>query len=231
MTVEILNITFHDFLTPEFYINHGGLWLTLFIVFAETGLMVGFFLPGDSLLFVAGIYSKALVNSVISGGSGSEFLDLAILFVLISISGIAGNSIGYWFGARSGPYLFKRKDNFFFRKKHLYQAKEFFNRHGGPAIVLARFLPIIRTFVPIISGIILFDKKKFLYYNVIGSTAWCFTILMAGHFLEKLFLNKLGIDLKKHLEIIIVFLVIVTTAPVLYKLIFKEKVTQKSDMK
>src|SRR4051812_41185964 len=114
--IELLNFTIKDLLLPDFYINNGGLWLILFIVFAETGLMVGFFLPGDSLLFVAGIYSKMLINSVLPGGLGSDFADLMILFILISICGILGNMAGYWFGKKGGPFLFERKDTFFFKK-------------------------------------------------------------------------------------------------------------------
>src|SRR3982074_2804292 len=99
---ELLTITLKDLLNPEFYINNGGLWVLLFIVFAETGLMVGFFLPGDSLLFVAGIYSQKLVASILPGGTGSEFIDLLILFILVTVSGIIGNALGYWFGKKSG---------------------------------------------------------------------------------------------------------------------------------
>src|SRR5579872_5398310 len=119
--VTLLSITFRDLLHPEFYIQNGGLWVLLFIVFAETGLMVGFFLPGDSLLFVAGIYSQSLVDTVITHGSvkgtGSDFLDLIILWAMVSIAGILGNTVGYWFGNKTGPFLFHRKDNWLFKKK------------------------------------------------------------------------------------------------------------------
>src|ERR1700712_2683624 len=185
----LLAITFRDLLNPEFYINNGGLWVLLFIVFAETGLMVGFFLPGDSLLFVAGIYSQNLIEKIISGGTGSDFFNLVILWLLISLCGIFGNMLGYWFGKKSGNYLFTRKDNFFFKKKHLFDAKAFYDKHGGQAIVFARFLPIIRTFAPIIAGIVQMDKKKFTYYNVIGCVSWVFLMLFAGHYLYKIFLE------------------------------------------
>jgi membrane-associated protein len=221
--IELLAFTFKDLLNPEFYINNGGLWLILFIVFAETGLMVGFFLPGDSLLFVAGIYSKMLVNSFIPGGSGSDFIDIMILFVLITICGILGNMVGYWFGKKSGPFLFDRKDTFFFKRKYLYQAKEFYEKHGGQAIVFARFLPIIRTFAPIIAGVVVMTRSKFMFYNIVGCIAWVFTMLMAGHYLDKLFLNSFGLDLKKHLEFIILIIVVITTLPVIYKIFFGEK--------
>ncbi len=221
--VELLHITLKDLFDPVFYINHGGIWIVLFIIFAETGLMIGFFLPGDSLLFVSGIYSKMLIGSLIPGGLGNDFLEVMILFVLISVAGILGNELGYWFGYKTGPVLFKRKDTWLFKKKHLYQAKEFYYKHGGIAIVLARFLPILRTFAPIVAGIVKMDKKSFLVYNILGSTAWVFTVLIAGHYLEKLFLNNFGFDLKQHLFVIVIFLVVITTVPVLYKIISRKK--------
>ena len=221
--VELINITLKDLFNPVFYINHGGIWIVLFIIFAETGLMIGFFLPGDSLLLVSGIYSKMLIGSLIAGGLGNDFLEVMVLFVLISIAGVLGNELGYWFGFKTGPILFKRKDNWLFKKKHLYQAKEFYDKHGGIAIVLARFLPMLRTFAPVVAGIVKMDKKSFLRYNIIGSTAWVFTVLMAGHYLEKLFLNNFGFDLKQHLLVIVIFLVIITTGPVLYKMISRKK--------
>lgn len=221
--IELLTITWKDFLSPEFYINNGGLWVLLFIVFAETGLMVGFFLPGDSLLFVAGIYSQKLVDKLITGGTGSDIIDLTILLILISACGIIGNMLGYWFGKKSGPYLFHRKDTFLFKKRHLLDAKEFYDKHGGQAIVFARFIPIVRTFAPIIAGIVNMDKKKFMMYNIAGCVAWVFLMLFAGHYLDKLFITKFNFDLKKHLEIIVLVIVLITTLPVLYKLFFGKR--------
>src|SRR5215469_10615961 len=159
--LHLLTINWKDLLNPDFYINNGGLWVMLFIVFAETGLMVGFFLPGDSLLFVAGIYSQKLVNTLIPGGTGSDFADLMILLVLVTVCGFLGNVVGYWFGYKSGPFLFQRKDTLFFKKRRLYDAKYFYEKHGGEAIIFARFLPIIRTFAPIIAGIVQMDRRKF----------------------------------------------------------------------
>ncbi len=223
--IDLLSITLKELLNPEFYINNGGLWLLLFIVFAETGLMVGFFLPGDSLLFVAGIYSKMLINSLLPGGTGSDFIDLLILFALISACGVLGNMMGYWFGRKSGPFLFDRPDTWLFKKKYLFQAREFYDKHGGQAIVFARFLPIVRTFAPIIAGIVRMDRKKFMLYNLIGCMAWVFMMLIAGHYLDKLFLNQFNFDLKKHLELIVIGIVLITTIPVLYKIIFPGKKT------
>jgi membrane-associated protein len=227
--IALLTISLKDLINPDFYINNGGLWVLLFIVFAETGLMVGFFLPGDSLLFVAGIYSEKLVASLPTGGTGSDIADLLILFVMVSVCGIIGNSLGYWFGKKSGPFLFHRKDNFFFKKKYLYQAREFYDQHGGQAIVFARFLPIIRTFAPIIAGIVVMDKKKFTYYNLIGCLAWAFLMLFAGHYLYRLLLIKFHFDLKQHLEVLVIGIVIITTFPVIYKIFFGKKKQHRGD--
>jgi membrane-associated protein len=221
--LELLTITWKDLLNPDFYINNGGLWVLLFIVFAETGLMFGFFLPGDSLLFVAGIYSEKLVGSMISGGTGNDLFDLLVLWVLVSLCGIIGNALGYWFGNKSGPFLFHRKDTFLFKKKYLFQAKAFYDKHGGEAIAFARFLPIVRTFAPVIAGIVAMNRKKFHLYNVVGCVAWVFTMLFGGHYFYKLFLMKFGFDLKQHLEVIVIGIVVITTAPVLYKLFFGRK--------
>jgi len=223
--IQLLAFTFKDLLNPDFYINNGGLWLILFLVFAETGLMIGFFLPGDSLLFLAGIYSRMLINSVIPGGLGSDFADLLVLFVLITVCGIIGNMVGYWFGKKGGPYLFERKDSFFFKRKYLIQAKEFYDKHGGQAIVFARFLPIVRTFAPIIAGIVQMERKKFMYYNVLGCMAWVFTMLFAGHYLDKLFIREFGFDLKQHLELIVIGIILITTLPVIYKIFFGKRKT------
>lgn len=214
--IQILAIHFKDLLSPEFYIEHGGVWIILFIVFAETGLLAGFFLPGDSLLFIAGIYSDKLGNEVLPGGN--EFTHLLILMVLISLAGILGNYAGYWFGKKSGPFLYERKDSFFFKRKYLNQAHEFYEKHGGAAIIFARFLPIIRTFAPVIAGVVGMDKKKFTYYNIVGSVAWVSVMLLAGHFLQKVILKQFGFDLKQHLEVIVIGIVLMTTLPVLIKL-------------
>jgi membrane-associated protein len=212
-----------DLLNPLFYIRNGGLWLMLFIVFAETGLMIGFFLPGDSLLFVAGIYSKSLVDTLLPGGTGSDFIDVLILIVLVSIAGIVGNMLGYWFGKKSGPFLFTRKDTLLFKRKHLLRAKEFYDKHGGQAIVFARFLPIVRTFAPIIAGIVQMEWKKFMFYNVVGCLAWVASMLLAGHYLDKFFIRNFNFDLKQHLELIVLGIVLVTTLPVVYKIFFGKK--------
>ncbi|MFZ6025717.1 MAG: DedA family protein [Bacteroidota bacterium] len=221
--LQILLSDFHwsQLLQPQFYIEHGGLWLILFVVFAETGLFVGFFLPGDSLLFVAGIYSSNLANEFIP--TGNEYLDLLMLMLLISAAGIAGNTVGYWFGRKVGPAMYNWKENMLFKRRYLEQAHEFYEKHGGGAIIIARFIPIVRTFAPIVAGIISMDKKKFVFFNIVGCVAWVFSMLFAGHFLQKWILNEFGFDLKDHLEVIVIGIVLVTTAPVLIKLFSGKK--------
>lgn len=213
-------------LNPEFYIllEFGGikigLLVILFIVFAETGLLAGFFLPGDSLLFLAGIYSESLMSQI---SLGNDFLNVTFFALLVSIMGVLGNMTGYWFGSKSGTYLYNRKDSFFYKKKYLYQSKDFFDKYGSRAIVFARFLPIVRTFAPIIAGIVSMDKKKFMFYNIVGSFLWSFSMIFAGHYLHALFLDKFEIDLKHYIEYIVLIIVAFTTVPVLWK-IFKKKV-------
>jgi membrane-associated protein len=215
-------LLFHwtELFQPQWYIDNGGLWFIVFAVFAETGLFAGFFLPGDSLLFVTGIFSDNLVKTALGIDLQSSFFNLMILGVVISLAGVIGNFAGYWFGQKSGPYLFEKKSSFLFKKKYLFQAKDFYEKHGGGAIVMARFLPILRTFAPIVAGIVGMNKSKFIFYNVVGSFAWVFSMLFAGHYLQILFLNWFSFDLKKHLEVIVVGIVLITTAPVILKLFF-----------
>jgi membrane-associated protein len=204
-------------LQPQFYLEHGGLWLLLFVVFAETGLFFGFFLPGDSLLFVAGIYSMPLASQIYV--TENEWLNLFILFSFISVAGIIGNYVGYKIGKNVGPAMYDWKDNMLFKKKYLVQAQEFYEKHGGRAIVIARFIPIVRTFAPIVAGIVQMDKKKFYYFNIVGSITWVASMLCAGHFLQSWILNHFQFDLKKHLEVIVLGIVFITTAPVVIKVI------------
>lgn len=212
-------------LNPEFYINFSigetkiGLWIVLFIVFAETGLFAGFFLPGDSLLFLAGIYSRDLIENFTF--IESDIVNVTLLSTLIAIAGILGNMVGYWFGAKSGYYLYKKQDSFWFKKKYLIQSKDFFERYGGKAIIFARFLPIVRTFAPIVAGIVTMDKKKFMFYNVVSSFLWSFVLVFSGHYLYGMFLEKYDIDLKHHIEKIIIAIIIISTLPVFLKMIKK----------
>ena len=212
---------------PEFYITLSiggvqiGLFIVLFIVFAETGLFAGFFLPGDSLLFLAGIYSRDLIQNVVV--IPSDFLNVLLLSTAVAVMGVFGNMTGYWFGAKSGYYLFKKEDSFWFKKKYLLQSKDFFEKYGGKAIIYARFLPIFRTFAPIIAGIVSMDKKKFMFYNVLSSFLWSFILIFAGHYLYGVFLKQ-GIDLKHYIGYIIVVIVIISTFPVILKLLKKRPI-------
>lgn len=226
----LLEGSFHwsQLLQPQFYIEHGGLWLILLVVFAETGLFVGFFLPGDSLLFVAGIYSNDLAKAFVP--TGNEYIDLLVLVILISLAGIVGNSVGYWFGRKVGPAMYEWKENMLFKRKYLRQAHDFYEKHGGGAIVIARFIPIVRTFAPIVAGIVQMNAKKFVFYNIVGCVAWVFSMLFGGHFLQKWILSEFGFDLRLHLEVIVLGIVLVTTAPVLIKIFTnRSKATTKEE--
>lgn len=221
------NFDWKELFNPEFYILlefQGvkiGLIVVLFIVFAETGLLAGFFLPGDSLLFLAGIYSENLMQQV---SVGNNFVNVTFLALLVAVAGITGNMFGYWFGAKSGTYLYNRQDNFFFKKKYLLDAKDFFDKYGNKAIIFARFIPIVRTFTPVIAGIVSMDKKKFMFYNIAGSLLWAFTMIFAGHYLYQFFLEKFNINLKHYIEFIVIGIVGFTTVPVLIKLLKKRKI-------
>ncbi len=216
-----------NLIDPLFYIHFDingvkmGLLIVLFIVFAETGLFAGFFLPGDSLLFLAGIYNRELVQNAFM--IESAFLNVALLSALVALAGILGNTVGYWFGAKSGYYLYNKEDSFWFKKKYLIQSKEFFETHGGRAIIFARFLPIFRTFAPIVAGIVRMEKKKFMFYNVVSSILWSFSLIFAGHYLYGFLLEEFDIDLKHHIEVIIIGLVALTMIPVILKFAKKSK--------
>lgn len=191
---------------------YGGLYLVAFIIFAETGLFVGFFLPGDSLLFVTGLM---IANS--KSPFSNDFANLAYWISLITVAGVIGNAVGYWFGRKTGPVLFEKRDTLLFKRKHVLQAKDFYDKRGGSAIILARFLPIVRTFAPIVAGIVKMDRKKFVFYNILGCIAWVTTMTLSGYFLGE---NEW---VKKNFEKIVIGMIVVTTAPVLFKMFFGKK--------
>lgn len=195
-----------------FVTQYGGLYLVAFIIFAETGLFVGFFLPGDSLLFVTGLM---IANS--QNPFGNDFLNLLYWIILIIISGVIGNAVGYWFGRKTGPLLFEKRDTFLFKRKHILQAKEFYDKRGGAAIILARFLPIVRTFAPIVAGIVRMKRKTFILYNYIGCVLWVTSMILAGYFLGE---NEW---VKHNFEKIVIGLIVITTAPVIFKMFFHKK--------
>tara|TARA_R110000868_G_scaffold112_9_gene1169 strand:- start:2184 stop:2867 length:684 start_codon:yes stop_codon:yes gene_type:complete len=220
-----------NLIDPLFYIHFDvngiklGIYIVLFIVFAETGLFAGFFLPGDSLLFLAGIYNRELIENILF--IDSDFINVVLLSTMVGFAGILGNIVGYWFGSKSGYYLYNKKDTFWFKKKYLVQSKDFFERHGGRAIIFARFLPIFRTFAPIVAGIVTMDKKKFMFYNVVSSFLWSFILIFAGHYLYGFLLDKYQINLKEHIELIVIGLVVITLSPVLIKLARKHPVSEE----
>jgi membrane-associated protein len=202
----------------DWIIQNGGLWILLFVVFAETGLFVGFFLPGDSLLFAAGIYLSDLT---------AEFYDVhySVILLMVIIASVLGNVVGYWFGYQTGPLIYERKETWLFRKKHLLRAQQFYHKNGKGTIFLAKFLPIIRTFAPIVGGIVRMHKPTFMLYNILGSIAWVCSMMLGGYYLENWVVKKFDFSLAAHIELIAIGIILITTLPVLYKLFFaKEKI-------
>lgn len=207
-------------------IENGGLYFLLFVVFAETGLFVGFFLPGDSLLFAAGIFMNNLVKELAGvtddGHMSFGFYHIVIILMII-LASVLGNIIGYWFGYKTGPLLFERKDTWIFKKKHLIRARDFYHEYGKATIFLAKFLPIIRTFAPIVAGIVKMERPQFIFYNILGSLCWVTSMMLGGFFLQTWVERKFGFSLKDHIEAITIVIVLITTLPVLYKLFFAKK--------
>jgi membrane-associated protein len=191
---------FVDLLNPEEIIKWGGLALLLFIIFAETGLFFGFFLPGDSLLFIAGILCE------------TEYLAINVwlLILLLVLCAVAGTSVGYAFGRWAEFYLKNRKENFFYKKKYLDMANDFYKRYGMMAFVMGRFLPIVRTFVPILAGMVRIEFGKFFLFNVMGAVAWIVVMVMAGNILGNAFPT-----ITDHLELIVAGMILFTTIPLI----------------
>jgi membrane-associated protein len=185
---------------PESIIQVGGLVLLLIVVFSETGLMIGFFLPGDSLIFISGMIC----------GTKPELLgvNIVVLLLLLILAAVLGNMAGYWFGKRVGPALFRRNDSWIFKKRYLETTRTFYTKHGGRALVIGRFLPIIRTFAPILAGVIAVDFKKFMLYNVLGAAAWIVTMGLAGYFLGQIK------AVEENIGLVVIFLIVVTLIPV-----------------
>jgi membrane-associated protein len=158
---------------PESIIKYGGLALLLFVVFAETGLLIGFFLPGDSLIFISGLICS----------SDPDLLGVSIFTLEAGLmaSAILGNVAGYWFGFKVGPPLFRKEDGIIFKKTYLELTRSFYERHGGKALILGRFLPIIRTFAPILAGVIRVPFGAFMLYNVAGAVLWIGTLGTLGY--------------------------------------------------
>ncbi len=199
----------------EAIISKGGIYLIFFIVFAETGLFFGFFLPGDYLLFLAGIFCATGILEV------SIYQLLGTLFM----AGILGNYAGYWFGYSTGRMLFNREDSFFFKKRYVYMAEEFFQKYGGMALVFGRFFPIIRTFAPIFAGVAKVKFKIFTLYNFLGSMLWVLLLTLLGFFLGKKFPGIIH-----YMPYIILGLIAFTATPVIiaYFRSAKNNSTQKN---
>lgn len=183
---------------PESIIHYGGIYLLLFVVFAETGLFVGFFLPGDSLLFTAGLLCS----------TGILVIHPFLLVVLIIIAAVAGNMVGYGFGKKVGPLLFKRKSGLLFKQDHLIAANEFYMKHGKKTIILSRFLPIVRTFAPIVAGIVKLEIYKFFIYSLVGAFFWVNVLVLTGYYMGKYIPG-----IKDYLGYIVIFLIVITSIP------------------
>lgn len=166
------------------------------IVFVETGLLIGFFLPGDSLLVTAGLLAS------------QGYINVYLLGTLLSIAAIVGDSLGYTIGKASGPHLFKKDDSLLFNKKHLQRAHDFYEKHGGKTIVLARFIPILRTFAPVVAGMARMDYRRFIAYNVFGGLFWVWSMLMIGYLLGR---HVPGIS--DHIDIVILVIIFLSILP------------------
>lgn len=197
-------------LDPENIIKSGGLFLIAFMVFAESGLLFGFFFPGDTLLFAAGLLA-----------SQGEF-SIQVVTLVIAISAIAGGQVGYVIGERAGPRLFRKKDGVVFRREYVEQAETFYEKHGGKTIMLARFIPVVRTFAPVVAGIGNMDQRKFLFYNVAGSALWGVSVTLVGYYLG----NKIP-NIDTYILPIIATAMLSSFAPTLYHIARDKNSRQK----
>ncbi|PYI39942.1 hypothetical protein CVS30_03090 [Arthrobacter psychrolactophilus] len=193
-----------DWLDPMKILDHPamGAWVVVIacgIIFAETGLLVGFFLPGDSLLFTAGL----LVST------GSMPVNIWVLMLLLIVSGFVGNQLGYFIGYKAGPAIFNKPDSKLFKKQHVDSAHAFFEKHGGKALILARFVPIVRTFVPVIVGVAKMEMRKFVFFNALGAVLWAGGVTYLGYVLG----NKVP-WVRDNLDIIFIAIVAVSIIPV-----------------
>lgn len=210
--ISFVNVlAFLESIHPENIIQYGGLGLLLLIIFAETGVFFGFFLPGDSLLFVAGIVSESELE-----------IHIALLIILLVIAAVSGSTVGYITGRWAGGYLVNKKDSMFFKKKYLDLTQAFYLKHGMMAFILGRFLPVVRTFVTILAGMVRIDFPKFLLFNILGATIWIVTMVLAGHFLGRLFPW-----VTENLEVIVIGMVLVSAIPVIITYLKNRKLLAK----
>ena len=178
----------------------------MLIIFAETGLLIGFFLPGDSLLVTAGVFVQAnLMNPL----GLDPFVNLLLMNVALMTMAIIGDAIGFSIGYKAGPMIFNRKQSFFFRKDHLVATQAFYEKHGGKTIILARFMPFARTFAPVVAGVGRMTYRRFAMFNVVGGVAWVFSMTFLGYFLGKIFNAK-------QIERVVYLIVFISVAPVAF---------------
>ena len=194
--IELLQNVAHQLYDVEGIIRWGGLLMLVVIIFAETGLMVGFFLPGDSLLVTAGVFSAA------------GHLELWTLLAAVTAAAIVGDQVGYWIGYRAGPLLFRREDSLFFKRRHLLRAHAFYERHGGKTIILARFMPIIRTFAPVVAGVGEMRYRRFVAFNVVGGFLWVWSMALLGFSL-----GHTIPDIDRHIHLVILVVVFLSILP------------------
>jgi len=187
---------------PEQLLRDGGFYVLLFVVFAETGLFFGFFLPGDYLLFLAGMF--------VATGK----LDVTIYMLIIGLiaAAVSGNFVGYWFGLKTGPVLYHRPDSFFFKKKYLKAAEVYYHKQGAFALIMGRFIPIVRTFAPIFAGVVRLDYKRFAFYNIAGGILWITSLTLLGFFLGRRFEKEIN----DYLLYIIIGFIVLTTVPLVW---------------
>jgi membrane-associated protein len=193
--MDWLKDLFHKLTDVETLVRVGGLTAMTAIIFAETGLMIGFFLPGDSLLVTAGVFAA------------TGQLNIWALNALLIVAAIAGDTVGYWFGRRVGPALFKRPKSLLFNPDHLRRAHDFYEKHGGKTIIIARFMPVIRTFAPIVAGMGEMKYRRFLSFNVFGGLFWVISMTGIGYFLGKI------PGVREHIEIVIIIVVFLSILP------------------
>lgn len=195
---------------PESIIHYGGLWLLLFVIFAETGLLIGFFLPGDNLILLAGILCHAKPDLM-----GVSFLPLVSLMILAAV---IGNTAGYWFGKSMGEKLYDKPENLIFKQRHIEVTNNYYHKYGGNlTLIIARFLPVVRTFAPIIAGVIKIDFLKFMLFNIVGAILWIVSLTSIGYFLVQIFPG-----ITDHMGYIFVALIILTALPIL-RVTFRKK--------
>lgn len=194
-------------------IKWAGVFGVAAIIFAESGLLIGFFLPGDSLLFTAGFLVQIGVIS---------FNIHALVFILF-VAAVLGDSVGYTFGRRVGRKLFERPNSRLFKKSHLEKAEAFYEKYGAKTIIMARFIPVVRTFAPIVAGTAQMKYKTFVSYNIIGGLLWAAGITYLGYFLGDIFTNRLGLDIDQVILPAVAIIILISIAPPIYHILKDKK--------